>query len=119
MSARRCWSIAYPGRNPGPTECGSNVLYPGRGRLRAVRKLIDTAKRDPRDVMNQEYFWRPDIATRTPGRATRGNRNRPEAPELDPAVIAVASVALPCRSGAEFKASWAELCTELHRDHAL
>jgi len=73
-----------------------DVLYLAAGDYARVRKLIDTAKRDPRDVMNQEYFWRAGHSyPHAWARRHEVNRNRPEAPELDPAVIAVASVALP------------------------
>lgn len=73
-----------------------DVLHLADGDCARVRKLIDLAKSDFRDVMSQEYFWR--AGHKYPhawARRHEVNRNRPEAPELDPAVIAVASVALP------------------------
>ncbi|MGD0741437.1 MAG: hypothetical protein ABR957_17745 [Terracidiphilus sp.] len=73
-----------------------DVLYLAAGDYARLRKLIDTAKRDPRDVMNQEYFWRAGHSYPHPwARRHEVNRDYPEAPKPDPAMIAVASVSLP------------------------
>jgi len=73
-----------------------DVLYLAAGDSGRVRELIDAAKRDPRDVMKQEYFWRAGHSyPHTWARQHAANHDYPQAPEPDPAVIAVASVTLP------------------------
>jgi len=73
-----------------------DVLYLAAGDCARVRQLIDVAKRDPRDVMSREYFWRAGHSyPHAWARRHEVNRDSPAAPELGPEVIAVASVALP------------------------
>jgi hypothetical protein len=76
-----------------------DVLYVSAGDFARVRLLIDLAKQDCRDVMNHEYFWRAGRIYPHPwARRHAGNRDQPEAPPLDPAVIAIARVNLIRRS---------------------
>lgn len=73
-----------------------DVLYLAAGEYARLRQLIDLAKSDPRDVMSQEYFWRAGHSyPHAWARRHDANLDYPKAPEPDPAVIAVASVALP------------------------
>lgn len=75
-----------------------DVLHLAGGDCARVRELIDLAKSDFRDVMTQEYFWRAGHEyPHAWARRHEVNRDRPEAPEPDPSVIALASVALPMR----------------------
>jgi hypothetical protein len=68
-----------------------DVLYLAEGDCARLRQLIDAAKQDPRDVINREYFWRAGhIYPHTWARRHAVNRDMPEAPPPDPAVIAVA-----------------------------
>jgi len=85
-------------REQGVDRVRFDVLHLADGDCARVRKLIDLAKSDFRDVMSQEYFWR--AGHKYPhawARRHEVNRDRPEAPELDPSVIALASVALTMR----------------------
>jgi hypothetical protein len=73
-----------------------DVLHLAGGDSARVRKLIDLAKSDFRDVLMQEYFWRAGREyPHTWARLHEVNRDKPEAPRVDPAVIAVASIAIP------------------------
>ena len=73
-----------------------DVLHLAAGDYARVRRLIGLAKSDPRDVMSQEYFWRAGHTyPHSWARPHEVNHDRSEAPEPDPEVIAVASVALP------------------------
>jgi len=81
--------------NPAADRVRFDVLYLAAGDYARVRQLIDVAKRDPRDVMSREYFWRSGHSyPHAWARRHEVNRNSRVAPELGPEVIAVASVAL-------------------------
>jgi hypothetical protein len=68
-----------------------DVLYLAKGDCARVRQLINVARKDPRDVMGAEYFWRSGHSyPHTWARRHSVNRDMPEAPPPDPAVIAVA-----------------------------
>jgi hypothetical protein len=98
-----------------------DVLYLARGDYARVRRLIDLAKSDPRDVMSQEYFWRAGRKYPHPwARRHEVNRDEPEAPELDREVIAVASVALPMQQRRGIQGLLGKaLCKAVRRPRAL
>lgn len=72
-----------------------DVLYLAAGDAARVRLLIDAARQDFRDVMGGEYFWRAGhMYPHAWARRHDANRDQPEAPPPDPAVLAIARVSL-------------------------
>ncbi len=68
-----------------------DVLYRGGGDPDRVAKLTEIARRDPRDVMAQEYFWRNGKSyAHEWARGHLVNRNSPVTPEPSRELLATA-----------------------------
>lgn len=79
-----------------------DVLYLAAGDVARVRRLVNEAKRNPRDVISQEYFWRAGRSyPHTWARRHAVNRNMPEAPQAYQAVNALARLSFHGRRKSE------------------
>jgi hypothetical protein len=72
-----------------------DVLHLGQGDFNRVRRLIEVANRDPRDVMQHEYFPRAGkFYPHAWARRHAVNRDSPEPPPENPNVLAIAETGI-------------------------
>jgi hypothetical protein len=83
--------LEYGAGRPEADRVRFDLLHLGAGDVARVQQLAGLAQRDPRDVMKQEYFWSAGRSYPHPwARRHSVNRDIPEPPPPNPAMIAIA-----------------------------
>lgn len=83
--------LEYGAGTPEADRLRFDLLHLGAGDVTRVQQLADLARRDPRDVMSQEYFWSAGRSYPHPwARRHPVNRDKPEPQPPNPALLATA-----------------------------